>query len=1070
MSHLTIYRSSAGSGKTRTLAKVYLALALRYRSDYFRHILAVTFTNKATQEMKNRIVKYLDDFSRGIQNDLTSELQASLELDDHSFSAQSQEVLRLILHHYSDFSISTIDAFFQRVIRAFTREAGLAGDYRLIVDNNEVLDEVVDELLDEAGHNKQLTRWLVEFTIHALENEQKLDIRSDLKKFAGLLLKEEFKRVEKQLVHLDAEKLKKIREDLNEIRFGFLNTIKGLAAEALQWFEDNALEINDFKHGNSGSVFGWFNKMGALKNISDIAEDKVGVRARKDFHEAGNWPAAKAAKKDLIQKFAESKGIALLQKILNYRDENYVKVITAEVVLKNLYLFGLTQDLIRKLREYRDQHRAMLLDEASSFLQNIISESETPFIYERVGSFYRHFLIDEFQDTSGLQWSNLRPLVLDSLDQGNECMVVGDVKQAIYRWRGGDLKLLQEEIEKQVGKGRIKIEALDTNYRSARQIVAFNNVFFKTASQIISNLTGASVPEKAFENVTQQQHRNDEGYVQIELIPSKQNSSEWKETAKQKLTTIIEDLQEHGVQPGDIAILVRTNKEGQDIITHLVNYQYSGNAKPGIRYEVVSNDSLRIDNAATVNLLLHAMRYLYNPHDHLARAGLLFENSRIHNGQPLAHFLQVTLEKKFRKTLPESFFRQEDYLRGLPLYELTETLIKIFNLTGQVGEIAYLQAFQDLVLNFATREHNELGDFLNWWDEVCDTEKATIKSASESNAIQLLTIHKSKGLQFKYVIIPYCSWKMDQSGDHILWVQTNENPFDVLGVLPVWYNKQLQDSYFKRDYENERVSSYLDNLNVMYVAFTRAERGLFVISPRPENSKEIKDVNVTSVDKLLINVLQQHYGPAGDKMVWGNLPVIQPEPVKTVDHSLTRYATYSWRQRLVVRSAVSPEAESLRQAGVRLHEILSRLHHADELPGLIQDLIENGKILPHEAEQLRQQITNWLSQKMVASWFDRNWQVRTEVPILAPDGTYRRIDRLLMQGNRAVVIDFKTGNPNPASDEAQVREYMQLLLQMGMAQVSGYVFYTQSGIYEEVKLNSSGRKKKGNNNQLSLDF
>lgn len=1072
MSHLTIYRSSAGSGKTRTLAKVYLALALRYRTDYFRHILAVTFTNKATQEMKNRIIRYLDEFSRGINNDLTAEMQQLLGYDERAFSTNSEEVLRLILHRYNDFSISTIDAFFQRVIRAFTREAGLAGDYRLIVDNNEVLDAVVGELLDEAGRNEQLTRWLVEFTLHSLENEQKLDIRADLKKFAGLLLKEEFKLVEQQLASLDSLKLKAVREELNKIRFSFLNTIKRFAAEAVQWFEENGLEANDFKHGKSGSVFVWFKKISGLKSVSDITEDKVGARVRKDFHNAGNWPAKESGNKDNIQKFAESKGTALLQEILSYRDKHFAEALTAEIILQNLYLFGLTQDLIRKLRDYRDQHRAMLLAEAPAFLQGIISESETPFIYEKVGSFYNHFLIDEFQDTSGLQWNNLRPLVINSLDQGYESMVVGDVKQAIYRWRGGDLKLLHEELEKQVGKERVRTQPLDTNYRSARQIVAFNNAFFQTASRIVSTITGAAIPAEAFHDVVQQQQREEEGYVRIAFIPAKPKNNDWKETAKANLCSIIEELQQRGVPPRDIAILVRTNKEGQEIITHLVNHQYSGEAKTGVRYEVVSNESLRIDNAATVNLLLHAMRYLYNPDDHLARAGLAFEYNRIHARKPVAQIMQVTNEKKFRKMLPEVFVRQEAYLRGLPLYELTETLIGIFRLTDEVGEIAYMQAFQDIVLNFANREQNELGAFLSWWEEVCDTDKATIKSASESNALQLLTIHKSKGLQFKYVIIPYCNWGMDQSNDHVLWVQTDVEPFNALGILPVRYGRNLQDSHFQKEYETERISSYLDNLNVMYVAFTRAETGLFVIAPRPENLKDDRELNITSVDKLLISVLRQNSGSPlpGDKLEWGTLPHVQQESVHLTNDGLTGYATYSWRQRLVVRSASSPEAGALRESGILLHDILSRLHYADELPELMRQLVVQNVLSQQEADRLERQITHWLSHSVVASWFGRSWKVRTEVPVLTPDGAYRRIDRLLVQEGKAVVIDFKTGHPNPASDEAQVREYMQLMLQMGMEQVSGYVFYTQSGDYTEVKLIPSGKKKKGNDNQLSLDF
>lgn len=1077
MSVLTIYRSSAGSGKTRTLAKVYLSLALRYRADYFRHILAVTFTNKATQEMKNRILSYLDGFSRGIENDLTAELQQELKLDDLSFQAHSHEVLRGILHTYSDFSISTIDAFFQRVIRAFTREAGLAGDYRLIVDKNEVLDEVVNELLDEAGRNAELTRWLVEFTLHALQNDNKFDIRKDLKNFAGILLSENFKLVEKNLVRLDAAALKSAHEKLNREYFGFLNTIKEMAAEAVKWFEENNLKTEDFKHGKSGSVYIWLNKMKGVKKVADIGE--INKRVRNEFScDANSWPAKHSAKAALIKTFAETKGTALVRRILDYYDKHYVKAITTEFIRQNFYLFGLTQDLLRKMREYRDQHRAMLLDEAPSFLQNIISESETPFIYEKVGSFYRHFLIDEFQDTSGLQWNNLRPLVINGLDQGYESMVVGDVKQAIYRWRGGNFKLLHEELEKQVGKKRVREESLDTNYRSSRQIIAFNNDFFSKACRIVSSLTGASVPEEAFRDVVQRQNRQEEGYVQIDLIPAQGKSSEWKIEAKEKLCAIIEDLQQRGVHPRDIAILVRSNKEGQEIINHLINYPHSGKAKPGIQYQVVSSELLRIDNAATVNVLLHAMRYLYNPQDTLARAGLSFEYNRIHNTRTLPEVMQVANEKDFRQNLPEDFFRKESFLRSLPLYELTETLIALFDLTGQQGEFAYLQAFQDLVLNFAAREQNDLGEFLNWWEEVRETEKGAIKSSSESNAIQLFTIHKAKGLQFKYVIIPYCNWPMDQIAEKvILWVQTDEEPFYELGVVPVKYNKSLETTYFKDAYQAERANSYLDNLNLMYVAFTRAEKGLFVLAPytpKAQKQNNEEDSNISGVNRLLVKVLEQSYQlrEQGDKLVWGSLPGQEPvESSKELVKGLYRYATYSWRERLLIRTgtAASPETEALREAGIRAHGILSRLHYADELPALMDQLVTEGSIQPEEKAALQQKITDWMGDAVVASWFDRSWKVRTEVPVLLPGGEYRRIDRLLLQDNRAVVVDFKTGSRNP-SDEEQMRDYMRLLLAMGMVQVSGYLFYTRSGTCAEVKLSATGRKGKIDNNQLSFGF
>lgn len=1071
VSVLTIYRSSAGSGKTRTLAKVFIRLALQYRADYFRHILAVTFTNKATQEMKNRIVRYLDEFSRGEKNDLTDEICRELSLNESTLREQSNEVLRLILHKYSDFSISTIDAFFQRVIRAFTREAGLAGDYQLIVDVDEVLDEVVNELLDEAGRNKQLTRWLIEFTLHALENRQQFDIRIDLKEFAKILLKEEFRQIEKDIASLSPEQVREVMKDLNEIRYGFINQLKGWALEAINWFDANELEAEDFKHGQRGSVYSWFRNLAEIKYTTEVED--LGKRARADFLNAQNWPGKNPVKEELIIQFAETKGIKLLQNITSYRDRHFSRALTAEIILENLYLFGLTQDLIRKLSDYRRQHNAMLLAEAPSLLQGIISESETPFIYEKVGSFYRHFLIDEFQDTSALQWNNLRPLVINSLDQGYESMVVGDVKQAIYRWRGGNLKLLHQEIEKHAGPERVKTEQLGVNYRSGRQIIAFNNAFFQAASEIVKSLTGSSISADVFTDVAQRHQRDYDGFVQIEFIPTKGNSSAWKEEAKNKLCALIEQLQQRGVQPRDIAILVRSNREGEEVITHLVNYQYSDKAKPDVRYEVLSNESLRIDSAASVNLLLYAMRYLHNPDDDLARAGLSFEYNRIHTLQPLSRIMQVTNSKNFRDHLPMQFFRQESYLRGLPLYELTETLIGIFDLTRQQGEIAYLQAFQDAVLNFSVRGQNELGDFLKWWEEVRDTDRAAIKSATESNAMQLLTIHKAKGLQFKYVIIPFCNWKLDQSSEYVMWVRTDKPPFSRLGVLPVKYGSKLKHSFFKDDYEAERSSSYLDNLNLLYVAFTRPEKGLFIIAPRQENEKnKPNNEEIGEVSKLLMRALEQNSAlrSSGDVRSWGTLSDEVPEPAPQLPDSLNRYDTFSWRQRLVIRTAAAPESETLREEGIRLHNILSRLHYADELPELMERLIYEGALSQDEADKLRQKISSWLEDALVKSWFDRAWQVRTEVPVLLPDGDYKLMDRLVTKPGQTVVVDFKTGRPDQVADELQVREYMQLLSDMGMRNVKGYVFYTRTGRASEVKLPARAGKNKTDINQLSLDF
>lgn len=1068
MSQLTLYRSSAGSGKTRTLAKVFIRLALSHRADYFRHILAITFTNKATQEMKSRIVRYLDEFARGTDNDLKQDLLQELHMDEATFRAQSLELLRLILHRYNDFSISTIDAFFQRVIRSFTREAGLAGDYRLIIETNEVLDEVVQNLLDEVGSDTQLTRWLIDFVTRKLEEKQKPDIGNDLKNFASLLLEEDFKRIEDQLSRLNTEQLNDTGKTLYSLRHTFIIKLSGIAGNIFSWIEANGLTANDFRGKSRGSVYSQVSKLRLFKKCSDFVNKGKGWFDSLDNPE--KWAASDSPHAERIRQYAETQGIKAIREFTAYYEKHIQEALTAEIVLINFYLLGLTHHLLRHFNNYRHQHQAMLLADAPSFLKRIINESETPFIYEKVGSFYRHFLIDEFQDTSEMQWANIRPLVANALDQGYESMVVGDVKQAIYRWRGGNLNLLNHHIAEQFNNERIKTLPLNENYRSARQIVQFNNTFFGQACQLVKNYLGATLPEEVFRDVQQQPKKNEDGIVSVEFIATeKTRGNTWTDEAKARLCALIEELQISGVQPRDIAILVRKNEEGHEVINHLLNHQHSDKAKTNVNYQVISNESLRINSAASVNLLIYALRYLANPDDHLARAGLVFEYNRIHTGRPLAEVLQVKAISDFRNMLPDAFSRNESFLRGLPLYEMTETLAGIFNLAKLTGEIPYLQAFQDMVLNFSLREQNELREFLSWWEEARHTDRATIKSAAESNVMRLLTIHKAKGLQFPYVIIPFCSWGMGPHKETVIWVKTSQPPFNTLGMVPVKYSSNLENSYFCEDYLKERANSYVDNLNLLYVAFTRPEKGLYVLAP----DEEIKsDTKISTVSKLLKKALfdNTRFNTTGNRYIEGKLSVSRHVTTEAPSHSLAVYTTFPWRNRLVIRTSAPPETEAQRKMGLRLHEVLARLHYADQLDELVNTMITTGSFNPNEATQLKQQIQSWLTQPVFQSWFNRSWTVRTEVPVLTPQGEYRRMDRLMTNGKHTVVVDFKSGTPAPA-DQDQVREYIGLLNQMQMPNVSGYLFYTRTGEIVEVTPQLSAKSKRGkNNNQLSFEF
>ena len=1069
-----IYRSSAGSGKTRTLAKEYLKLALRYRADYFKHILAVTFTNKATQEMKDRILAYLDAFANGKPNELADELKAELGLDDSTFRQYAQEVQGEVLHQYAQFSISTIDAFFQKVIRAFTREAGLVGDYRLEVEHDAVVEEVIDNLIDELGNNQELTEWVIEFARENLENERAWDVRSSLIEFTAEIFREEFKLVEERIneATVNRKYFKDLRERLAKRRQTFIDQISRPAAEVQQIIASYGWDPSDLYYGNTSGLFTFLENCASLKSISSF---KIpGSRIRDNFTSAEKWPSKKSSKAKEIVQVAGTKLAPLLQDILDCYDLHYKECLSAELVLRNMYVFGLLADISRKLSEYKNENNLMLLADAPRFLEGVIQDSDTPFIYEKVGSFYRNFLIDEFQDTSSLQWKNFLPLLVNSLDQGNRSVVVGDVKQAVYRWRGGDLRLLQQNVEDHIGKDRVELHKLDENFRSAFQLVSFNNALFQTAASLLASETGRSISVDAYRDIAQKISKAEDGFVHLEFIGENSvNDGEdaeagmkWKEIALAKVPVHLEKLQDMGVPLKDIAILVRKNDEGQKIAAHLLRYKNTERAKPGCRYDVVSNESLRIDGASSVNLLLGAMRYLLNADDAIARAQLGYEFARFHQpDRALTEVFSVSNKVFFENSLPDAFTSGKSSLKKLPLFELTETLIEIFRLGEYAGEFVYLQAFQNLVLDFYARERNDLGAFLEWWE--ANKHKKSIQVSGEVDAVQIITIHKSKGLQFRYVIIPFCSWNLDhdifQSPN--LWVESKEPLFAHAGPLPIKYFGMLKETLFDAEYEEERARCYLDNLNVLYVALTRAEHGLIIIAPHISGKKaksSITGLLYTSIQanaELLKNWDDQRLQlKAGD---WQHLASTKSNQ-QSSGLNLKRYAASRWRDALVIRqsgSAYFEPSASVQQnrimQGIQAHAVLSRMKYAHEIPDVVRQIVLDGLITGAEMENLHEVLKELLENPQVASWFTSDWDVRTEVPLLVPGGTEIRIDRLMIKDKRAVVVDFKTGEMKKR-DQEQVIAYMDILRSMNFT-VEGYLLYLRTK--EVVEVRSGGKQK-----------
>ena len=1028
--------------------------------------------------MKDRILAYLDKFANGVPDELAEELKKELKLDANTFQERSQDVQREILHNYSQFSISTIDAFFQRVIRAFTRESGLSGDYRLEIDQDIVLEEVINDRIDELGSNKELTEWVVEFAKDNLENERAWDVRTSLRQFAEQIFREEFKVIEDDILKEtnDHNFFKELKTKLGQTKSTFLNQVSKPALEAIRIIRDKGWDITEISYGKNSGVLTFFEMFAFQKTIKDLKEP--GERMQNYFTKAEKWPSKTATNPADMVATADKQLIPIIHELLELWQKYYKDALSAELVLRNMYVFGLIADISRKLKEYKTRNNMMLLADAPKFLNGVIAGSDTPFIYEKVGSFYRNFLIDEFQDTSGYQWKNFLPLLTNSLDQGNRSMVVGDVKQAVYRWRGGDLNLLQQQVEQQIGKERVQTIELDTNYRSAAQIISFNNVLFKNAAAVVKDITGGELPEASFSDVAQKDFKKHEGFVQVQFIPDAEDKS-WFEQAMENIPKQLEQLQRMNIKLNDIAILVRKNSEGQQIAARLLQYKNSPLADPDCKYDVISNESLRLDGAASVNLLLAAMRYMQFPEDSIARAQLSYEFARIKNDDlPLNEVFKVANQVFFENNLPEGFSKSKAWLKRLPLFELTETLIDIFKLGNVQGELAYLQAFQELVLEFYSREKNDVGAFLEWWED--NKHKQSLQISGEVDAAQIVTIHKSKGLQFKYVLIPFCSWGMDHDSYNtpLLWVHADNSLFKDAGHLPVEYASKLKETCFNEFYQEEYVRSYLDNLNLLYVAFTRAEQALLITAPHPKNRSLSRNYPVAKLIMESIErdeTLKQNWD--ANALIWksGELVAVHDEQIKLAESlQLNVYPVSRWRDKLVIkRESVSYFEDSAEQQekvkhGIHMHAVLSRIAYIDDIPEILKAIVQEGLITEAEQEELSNQLNELFTNNIIKEWFSKSWTVKTEVPIILPGGDENRIDRLLIKDKKAIVVDFKTG-VHSKNDLAQVKAYVNILRQMNFIDVEGYILYLKER--EVININDlkiKTTKKKEDKDQLGL--
>jgi ATP-dependent helicase/nuclease subunit A len=723
-------------------------------------------------------------------------------------------------------------------------------------------------------------------------------------------------------------------------------------------------------------------------------------------------------------------------------------------------MLGLLSRLNDEISLIKEEKGLFLISDASPFIQKIINNNDTPFIYEKAGSYFNHLLIDEFQDTSNMQYGNFKPLISNSLSNNHNCLLVGDVKQSIYRWRNSNWKIFERAVEQDFQHGNIVKDQLDTNWRSDFNIIDFNNYLFKTIAgnleHIIENNTlNFTLPVKLYSDVFQkapEKRKKDEGYVSVKLF-SKNAKTENQNYYGESLVEQINLALDKGFPPGHMALLVRNKSEGSELAQYIIeankNQQFS---KP---VGVISNESLFLSKSPAVQLLISAIEYVSDTNSALGASNLLANYLFIKNADNSTEiqFPEGTAETEWlNKYINTSFIENCQLLKQESLYLMVEKLAELLNVYSAKEELVYIHSFLDLVFDYASSELSDLMHFLKFWKE--EGNKQTISAAETMGSLRILTIHKSKGLQFPVVFIPFADWSIVPKSNEIHWLKTTEAPYDAIPVAPVSFSAMLGKSIFSGTYSEEKYLSLIDNLNLLYVAFTRAEKALFVMAiEKSEKYSDIHQLLKNAMEKLsndssselayskdmnaYIQGNLKPYNYKFDKYQEQNIPCVSP-------NLLLPEVRFSFKaDEFLYEKALE---ENHITYGRILHSIMENVELESNLKSAVRKKIEEGLLTEEEGQSAYSLLSNAISQPTVKEWFNGSMGVYTEADIIQPNGESRRPDRVMIQGNKAIVVDYKFGmEEDIAKHKKQVREYMHLILETGVEFVDGYLWYITEG-------------------------
>ncbi len=1068
MAQFSVYKASAGSGKTFTVSKAFIRELLCDESAY-RHILAVTFTNKATDEMKRRIVSYLADLAEGRAEPLLSLLIADFRTDlaegqplpphirrqmampdeesRQAFRQQAGRILRRILHDYSRLSVMTIDSFFQKIIRSFAMDTGLYAAYDLLLDSKEAVENAVDLYMSELQPDSAAKDWIAEIVEQRIDDGKNWDCRKDLTAMADILLREDSQAMTDEVFRKisDRDTVKQYGAKLQKIRQTFESDMKQDAREALRIMENNSLTVDDFANKKNGFV-GYF-----IKLLQDKPE-APGKRATEACNDIEKWYSkntADSTKKAIENAYGQGMNAALCRLVTRWQ-EHSSDYVSACAILAHLPEFGVMADLRQALQRYCNDQEVFLISQSNPWLRKIIDGADAPFIYERTGAHFRHYMIDEMQDTSQMQWDNLLPLLRDSMARGYADWTVGDVKQSIYRFRNSDWRIMAGQIGRDIPAAVEK--HLQYNFRSEARIIEFNNLFFKTLSAQLANRAGnweetwkelfLKIYSDVEQKIPEKKAAAPGGFVEMRFIPDKKEN-DWKEEALRALPAQLMQLQDLGYGAADIAVLVRDKKDAAMTVSFMLQWVREHPEQAGkYVFDMLYNEAQLIGDNLMVQWVIGALKYMMDPQEKINRTFLEYTAAQCLPDHP---------DKVF-----DLLDAWSDRCRSLSVYDAVAALTEDMDLYSHADDAPFLQAFQDALLKYCRRERVDTAAFLTYWEERKDKEY--LMTPEQQEAIRLMTIHKAKGLEFDAVLMPFASWGTGSGHNDTVWMSTAGTAFEDIPQVLVSPSSKLENSIFAAQYAWECFLSCVDNINLLYVAFTRA--GKVLMAQVPKKDKEGKAIS-DNVGRWICDVCR-NVSETSEDWVWEDANtdrpyeicrsgVLAPRTGRATGNSQTGHRLNDlYRPSLRSDSGIqlknsaeffeTPQAAAIGR-GVVLHELFSGIRDLTDLPALVGRLAGEGKIPEHDREALADFVRQACSKEEVASWFAPGAKVKTESDLLMPDGTLHRPDRVVILPDCVKVIDYKFGNRTSPEHVRQVREYMAILKDMGYPDVKGYLWY-----------------------------